>query len=185
MEIWKDIEGFSNLQASTHGRLKNTDYRNRWRNGNGRTQVLKPALAPDGYLMTVVRNIHGKDCSWKVHKFIALAFHGQRDHGLDVDHIDGNKQNNRPENLEYVTRSENMKRAYRLGLMIPKKHDLNGNSKLTWKEVNEIRAYAKDHGRIRADGRLIGYGRKELAERYNISQAHIKDIISKRRGVWT
>lgn len=52
--------------------------------------------------------------NYLVHKLIAELFIGKSD--LTVDHIDGNKLNNAVSNLEYVTASENVKRAYKNGL---------------------------------------------------------------------
>ena len=45
-----------------------------------------------------------------VHRLVMLAFHGKSD--LTVDHLNMNKQDNRLENLEYVTSGENSKRAF-------------------------------------------------------------------------
>lgn len=50
----------------------------------------------------------------KVHRIVIETFKGKSD--LTVDHIDGNKLNNDISNLEYVTREENTKRAFNLGL---------------------------------------------------------------------
>lgn len=57
------------------------------------------------------------DALFGVHQAVAMAFHGMPPANTVVDHIDGNKHNNRPENLEYVTNSENVKRQYRNGLL--------------------------------------------------------------------
>lgn len=51
-----------------------------------------------------------------VHRMVALAFLGPRPPGLDINHVDGVKTNNRASNLEYVTRRENVRHAMRLGL---------------------------------------------------------------------
>ena len=58
-----------------------------------------------GYLRLSVK---GKDMY--VHRLIMLAFYGKSD--LTVDHIDGNKENNNLNNLEYVTQAENVKRFH-------------------------------------------------------------------------
>ena len=72
-------------------------------------KLFKPIARSSGYRQIVV---NGKLRS--VHRLIMEAFHGQSD--LTVDHIDGNKLNNSLDNLEYVTLSENIKRAYYKGL---------------------------------------------------------------------
>ncbi|QGT53104.1 HNH endonuclease [Lactococcus phage CHPC781] len=56
-----------------------------------------------GYLRVSVK---GKDMY--VHRLVMLAFYGKSD--LTVDHIDGNKENNNLNNLEYVTQAENVKK---------------------------------------------------------------------------
>jgi hypothetical protein len=64
---------------------------------------------------------------YKVHDLIARAFLGNKPKGYDVDHINGNRADNRPSNLRYVTRSENLrgyqkvrgKSKYR-GVSVPK-----------------------------------------------------------------
>jgi hypothetical protein len=141
----------------------------------GNVKVLKPALS-GGYLKTVLQNDQGKYSSWTVHKFVCLAFFGERN-GKEVNHKDGKKTNNNIHNLEYCTRSENVKHAYDNNLSKPMRGDLNGNSKLKPKDIKEIREVAKNGGRY--------YGRKTLAIKYGVSESHIKDVISKRRGVWS
>lgn len=52
-----------------------------------------------------------------VHPLVAAAFIGPRPDDLTINHIDGVKTNNRPANLEYVTLSENVQHAHRIGLI--------------------------------------------------------------------
>ena len=73
-----------------------------------------------------------------VHRLIAMAFVDGYSEGLTVNHINGNKLDNRPENLEWITRADNTKHEWETGLV-----DLRGenapNHKLTQKQVMHIR----------------------------------------------
>lgn len=85
---------------------------------NGRT-FLTFSKHPEGYLTLYVKNVG----TYKVHRLVCFAFHpieGKnilKDYdGLQVDHLDGNKTNNHASNLEWVTKEENIKRAYNTNL---------------------------------------------------------------------
>lgn len=73
-------------------------------------RFLNPTQTDTGYLML------GSGLG-SVHRLVVESFLGEIPKGLVVNHIDGNKLNNRLSNLEVVTYSENMKHAYRLGLI--------------------------------------------------------------------
>lgn len=167
----KTIPNFSRYFVDEDGNLWTTGWK-----GSKQTKMLKPALSPDGYLKTMIVNDQGKNISTTIHRMVALAYHGPRPKGLHINHIDGNKQNNRPSNLEYITHSANAKHSFDIGLQKPKIGSTNGNSKLTDQDVIEIRTIAANGGRY--------YGRKKLAERYGVSEAHIKDIVNRRRNTW-
>lgn len=64
----------------------------------------------NGYLRVKMNNIHRQ-----VHHLVAEATLGPRPEGLVVNHIDGNRTNNRPENLEYITQAENIQHSIRIG----------------------------------------------------------------------
>ena len=169
MEIWKSIPNFSRYEASNKGNLRSLNYKN-----SKKTKILKPALSPDGYLKTMLQGDNKKYSSWTVHKFVLLAFLGERDVNLEINHIDGNKINNELSNLEYVTRSENIKHAYDNNLISPKVGSKNGKSKLKESEVIEIREHARNSGRY--------YGRKELAVKYGVSECTIKEVVTRRKN---
>lgn len=172
MEIWKSIPGFSKYEASSLGNLRSLNYKR-----TGKVKVLSPSQSPDGYLKTMLLDDDGKYRSWTVHLFVCMAFFGNKKTGFEVNHINGIKTDNSIENLEYCTRSENMKHAFNLGLELPLNGSKNGNSKLSESDVIAIREHASNF-----KGRY--YGRKQLAEKYGVSEAHIKDIVAKRRGIW-
>jgi hypothetical protein len=80
------------------------------------TRRMCPVIATRGYL-SLVTVWSGRRRSVRVHVLVAEAFLGPRPPGMDINHKDAVKTNNRPENLEYVTHTENMRHAARMGLM--------------------------------------------------------------------
>lgn len=71
-----------------------------------------------GYLLVRV-NAHGKGYMMTAHRLVWAVLRGPLGDGLDINHIDGVKTNNRPENLELVTRAENLRHALSTGLRVP------------------------------------------------------------------
>ena len=121
IETWKAIPGFADYEASSFGRVRSVDrYRRTARNQDifhlRKGKILSPILNR-GYLVV---KLGGPNKAYGVHQAVALAFHGIKPDGLVVDHINGVKTDNRPENLEYVTSSENTKRQYATGLLTNK-----------------------------------------------------------------
>jgi hypothetical protein len=94
VEEWRVIGGFDNYSVSNLGRVRN--------NRSGR--ILKGILGNTGYLQVNLCN--GGKHTKKIHQLVATAFIGDSN-GLDVNHIDRNRQNNNIRNLEYCTRSAN------------------------------------------------------------------------------
>lgn len=168
----KTIPNFSRYMAGEDGHLYSTDYKR-----TGKTMVLKPALNKSGYLATVLLDDNGKYRPVLVHRAICEAYIGSLPCGMEVNHKNGVKTDNRPDNLEYVTHSDNIKHAFMLGLEKPLRGDDNPCAKLTRQQVSEIREYVRNCGKRY-------YGRKALAVRYGVSEAHIKDIVSRRRNIW-
>lgn len=103
-EIWLDIPGTGGLyEASSLGRIRSKD------------GAVAARSHPRGYLRVRIRCAGQKSQDHFVHRLVALAFLGERQ-GLEVNHVNGCKTDNRAENLEWVTHSENVAHAYRIGL---------------------------------------------------------------------
>src|SRR6186713_3302461 len=106
MENWKDIDGMEGLyMASSEGRIKSL------RSG----VIMKPRKNRTGYLRVNI-SIDGNHKTHALHKLICLAFHTRIEGKEQINHKDGNKENNRPENLEWCNQSENIRHAVDTGL---------------------------------------------------------------------
>jgi len=106
-EIWKDIPGYEGLyMASNLGSIKT------FHNRNG-VKFLKKAVGTTGYVKAVLVK-DGKKYYAQVHILICTTYHGKNPGNMVVNHIDGNKQNNNIDNLEWVTESYNMYHAFNI-----------------------------------------------------------------------
>lgn len=109
-EIWKDIAGYEGpYQVSDRRRIRSLNYR-----GTGKTHLLIPGVAA-GYLQVSLCK-SGIVRSFKVPRLVAQAFVPNPDNKPEVNHIDGDKENNERSNLEWCTGSENRSHAHRSGL---------------------------------------------------------------------
>lgn len=99
-EVWKDIAGWEgSYQVSTCGRVKSLKY--------GKERILKPSKNSSGYL-TVGLSIESRTFSKVIHRLVAIAFIPNPENKGDVNHIDEDKTNNNVDNLNWMTRSENV-----------------------------------------------------------------------------
>lgn len=124
-EIWKDIPGYEGrYQASTEGRIRGADRVQIVCDKNGRSyrrnvkgRVLSACPGSNGYPYVGLRKSQDTDNATfcPVPHLVALAFIGPRPEGLVICHADGNKNNNRPDNLRYDTETENRLDIYRIG----------------------------------------------------------------------
>lgn len=105
IETWKDIPGYDGvLQASTYGNIRQLK--------DGKYVEVKKSLHPDNYYDVYQPKEFGTDRPY-VHRLVALTFceNGDPANKRIVDHINNDHLDNRPENLEWVTQKENLRRA--------------------------------------------------------------------------
>lgn len=163
-EVWINIPDYEGLyKCSNYGRIKRTIS-----NRCVKERILKGSVHR-GYLMvTLSKNaVHDRRM---IHRIVAGLFLHNPEWKPLVNHLDSNPTNNKVENLEWCTQSENIQHSF-------KTHNRLGENSpmgiLKDKQVLEIRT-------LYASG---NYTETNLADRFNMSRGCINSIVS--RKTWT
>lgn len=117
-EIWKDIPGYEGLyQVSNIGRVLKPQHGAMFGKHLRKfpQKFLKPKDNGHGYLLVSI-TLNKKSKNKYIHRLVAEAFIVKPKGKTQINHIDGVKANNRVENLEWCTGSENNIHAYKTGL---------------------------------------------------------------------
>lgn len=118
IERWENIEGYEGqYEVSDHGRVRSIE-----RIVTHKSMSLKkiPSIErkfekPTGYCSVILIK-KAKRNHLLVHRLVAMAFIPNPENKEQVNHKDGNKRNNHVSNLEWMTRSENVRHAHAIGL---------------------------------------------------------------------
>lgn len=169
-EIWKPVVGYEGLyEVSNLGKVKSLPRKYFNRNRYTKEQILSTWVDAYGYKRVKLTNkTDGK--STKIHRILCEAFLPNPENKPYINHKDGNKLNNSLENLEWCTPAENIQHAYDSGLMPRKYGEENPVSKLSYKDIEQIRILRKTRG----------YTYKELGEMFGVSSSQIGKIVNKR-----
>lgn len=127
-EIWKDVVGFGGIkvfyQVSSLGRVRSIH-----RSGNIPPKILKGRMIRKKFYVAM-DNIDGKSVSTKVANLVATAFLDKEEWQEYVEHLDGNEENNRVDNLKWVSISNREAKNRRISetKRKPNKYRVVGNT---------------------------------------------------------
>ena len=187
-EIWKDIKGYENgYQVSNYGNVRSLDRETINKNGTIKRykgKILSLGQNKNGYKFCCLHKSLNRKIG-KVHQLVARAFVDNNEDKPEVNHLDGNKANNNAENLQWCTRSENIKHAYDTGLnyvsdrqkrltSLANRGEKCSKSKLTEFDVQVIR-----------DAWATGaFTQKYLSDKFFVGQDQISRIVNYKRWAW-
>lgn len=125
MEQWKDIVGFEGIyQISSLGRIKSLPGKDK---SVRREKILKQKNKKGYFEVILWKN--SKYSSFRVHRLVATHFINNHDNKPEVNHIDGDRGNNRVENLQWCTSKENSYHS---------KHILGNSKVISSKKILEL-----------------------------------------------
>jgi predicted XRE-type DNA-binding protein len=154
--MWHDIKGYYRgcYFINDKGQVKN-------KKGN----ILKPATDKGGYKWIILQRNKVKKYKY-IHRLVAECLLPNPHNKKEVNHKNGIKDDNRVENLEWCTPSENVLHSIKEGLRVPLKGSEIGNSKLKESDVITIKNMLKK-------GDVL---QKNIAEMFNITPTTVSDI---------
>ncbi len=166
-EVWLPLpNGDGRYEISSIGRVRRATASNSYRAG----RICKPAYLR-GYAR--YRLSFGDKCRmFNAHRSAYEAFVGPIPEGMQINHKNGIKDDNRVENLEVMTASENTAHAYRVlglpGRKYPQPGEENGRAKLTWELAKTIRSEF-------AQGKWSS--QQACADAYGLNQTNISRLL--------
>lgn len=159
-EIWKDIPGYEGLyQASSMGRIASIRYG---------FKLMSLLRNPSGYLQVAFR-VNNSIKRGMVHVFVAKTFLNQCEICTQVDHINNIKTDNRVENLQWVSRSDNMKNNYSRGITAIDKLKSKGK---------RVELFDKDGNSIGKFGKL-----RDAAKHIGVQHGNLSALVNGKHGV--
>ena len=189
--MWKEIPNTDGLYyASEDGQIKSADricplyLNNRKSTYLRKGKILKQPLNRKGYPCVTIKYRNGRQKVVPSHRLIALTFIPNPENKPQINHIDGNKTNNKISNLEWCTPKENLDHAFRTGLSTRSKPWLGKSGKL---HPNSISVQAFDdngnfvaeYESIRLASKATGIGDSHISQCVNGKRKHAGGLVWK------
>jgi len=173
IESWNDVIGYEGVyKISKTGLVNRLPIKTK--NGDNyhicKERLLINTLYNTGYYRVGLTK-NGKQTKYYIHRLVAQAFIPNPENKEEVNHINGIKTDNRVENLEWCTISENSIHAYKLGLREAVRGSKSTRTNLREKDVLDIRILANTMTNT------------AISKIYNVTQPCISEIIN--RKTWT
>lgn len=168
-EIWKEIEGYEGFyQISNLGRVKSIDRFVKGQIGlrKAKGDLKIPTLGKRGYY-EIGLNKNSSRKTVKIHRLIALHFIPNPENKPHINHIDGNKLNNKINNLEWCTHAENMRHA-RVNGLNKDVGETHHNAKLKNSDIIKIRYLRSKFNKTH----------QEIANIFNVTRKNITSILN-------
>jgi len=163
IHVWASVVGYPNYEVSNAGSVRRVT-------GQTAGKVLHRSKCTGGYLQ-VSLCCEGVQTTRRVHQLVLEAFGPTKPTEVhEVNHKNSVRDDSRIENLEWVTRSENILHGYRSGNIKPTRGELSGSAKLTTDQVREIRR--------RVAG---GETQVSVASLFGVAQPTVSQIVSRQR----
>ena len=121
-EVFKEIPEMPGYFASNNGRVR-----------KGLTKIIQTHETRKGYITAQIM-MDGRRFGIGVHRLVAMAFLGDVK-GMEVDHLNFDKKDNRLENLEIVSRAENMRRFHKSGFSDASYKKISSAQKERWSKT--------------------------------------------------
>lgn len=166
MEIWKKVPNFVGYEVSNLGRVRSY----LWNRGPMKKtpKILKPGYNGGGYLFVRLCS-KGTITNMLVHRIVLLAFVGKPHKGQQCAHLNGDRKNNRLENLKWCSVSEN--HSHKIIHGTTQCGERNNNNRLTEKQVVSILCEMTDKTH------------NELAKIFNVNRSTIERV--RNRTSWS
>ena len=159
IEEWRTIKEADHYQVSNIGRFKRskgTHYK------VPKVEIQTTPVGASGYKRKYLKDLK---INILVHRLVAEAFIPNPENKPQVNHKDGNRENNHVDNLEWVTPKENQDHAAKRGMFKGQEGENGPRAKLTWLQVGVIR-----------EAMSIGHRQRAIAKYFKLSQSAISLI---------